>query len=96
MSFAIFDPLFALLSEEIDVPVAKLKKAWDISLLKFFKTDPNVLAKVAPKLQQSKKPNVSIDEQDPVQEEDVVEANVLTEAAMAFIKFVVYVVVMKS
>ena len=74
MSFAIFDSLFSILSEEIDVPVSKLKKAWDISLLKFFKTDPNVLAKVAPKLQQSKKPNVSIDEQqDPVQEEDVVE-----------------------
>jgi len=74
MSFAIFDSLFSILSEEIDVPVSKLKKAWDISLLKFFKTDPNVLAKVAPKLQQSKKPNVSIDEQqDPSPEEDVVE-----------------------
>ncbi len=62
MSFAIFDPLFALLSEEIDVPVAKLKKAWDNCLVKFFKTDPNVQAKIAPKLQQAKKPTIVQDE----------------------------------
>ncbi len=62
MSFAIFDPLFALLSEEIDVPVAKLKKAWDNCLVKFFKTDPNVQARIAPKLQQAKKPIVEQEE----------------------------------
>ena len=83
MSFAIFDSLFVILSEEIDVPVSKLKKAWDISLLKFFKTDPNVLAKVAPKLQQAKKPTVSLEDQqeDPVSEEQVVQEPVVTSKA---------------
>lgn len=84
MSFAIFDSLFVILSEEIDVPVSKLKKAWDISLLKFFKTDPNVLAKVAPKLQQAKKPTVSLEEQqqeDPSSEEQVVQEPVVTSKA---------------
>ena len=79
MSFAIFDSLFVILSEEIDVPVSKLKKAWDISLLKFFKTDPNVLAKVAPKLQQAKKPIVSLEDQQ--QEEQVVQEPVVTSKA---------------
>lgn len=85
MSFAIFDSLFVILSEEIDVPVSKLKKAWDISLLKFFKTDPNVLAKVAPKLQQAKKPTFSSSEEqqqeDPSSEEQVVQEPVVTSKA---------------
>jgi hypothetical protein len=86
MSFAIFDSLFSILSEEIDVPVSKLKKAWDISLLKFFKTDPTVLSKVAPKLQQSKKPVISIEEhqvfEDQTKEETVVVSKEHTKKLM--------------
>jgi hypothetical protein len=74
MSFAVFDPLFVLLSEEIDVPLPKLKKAWESCLVKYFKTDPTLLAKVTPKLQQAKKP-----EHIPVEEPKLAEEPVVKE-----------------
>lgn len=43
MSFAYFDPVLSLLSEEIQVPLPKLKEAWTNSFLKYFKADASIL-----------------------------------------------------
>jgi hypothetical protein len=46
MSFAYFDNILVLLSEEINVPIHVLKEAWTNSFLKFYKADATILTPV--------------------------------------------------
>ena len=43
MSFAYFDNVLTLLSEELQVPLPKLKEAWTNSFVKYFKADASIL-----------------------------------------------------
>jgi len=49
MSFAYFDNILTLLSEELQVPLPKLKEAWTNSFLKFYKADASILKKTTAK-----------------------------------------------